>query len=130
MSKYNTKQRQTLLEYLCMHPDTKFTARALADALRDKNISQSAVYRNLSELEREGRVRRSMSHGSREACYTFVDSDHCRGRLHLSCRNCGQMFHLSDESAAQISNNILEQLGFNIDRSETVLYGVCSKCKD
>ena len=67
MSKYNTKQRQTLLEYLCMHPDTKFTAKALTDALRDKNISQSAVYRNLSELEREGRVRKSMSHGSREA---------------------------------------------------------------
>ena len=53
MSGYNTKQRRALLTFLGEHPDELLTARQMADALAEKQISLSAVYRNLAQLEAE-----------------------------------------------------------------------------
>ena len=43
MSIYNTKQRRALLAFLGEHPDELLTARQMADALAEKQISLSAV---------------------------------------------------------------------------------------
>ena len=67
MSGYNTKQRRALLAFLGEHPDELLTARQMADALAEKQISLSAVYRNLAQLEAEEKVRRSAKSGSHEA---------------------------------------------------------------
>ena len=53
MSGYNTKQRRALLTFLGEHPDELLSARQMADALAEKQISLSAVYRNLAQLEAE-----------------------------------------------------------------------------
>ena len=63
MSGYNTKQRRALLAFLGEHPDELLTARQMADALAEKQISLSAVYRNLAQLEAQkaGRTKRFIS---------------------------------------------------------------------
>ena len=53
MQSYSTRQRKVLLAYLSQHPDELLSARQIADALADKKISLSAVYRNLAQLETE-----------------------------------------------------------------------------
>lgn len=54
MAKYVTKQRRQLLDYLSRHTDEQMTARQIADALTQENISLSAVYRNLPIWKRTG----------------------------------------------------------------------------
>ena len=71
MSGYNTKQRRALLAFLGEHPDELLTARQMADELAEKQISLSAVYRNLAQLEVEEKVRRSAKSGSHEAFYQY-----------------------------------------------------------
>ena len=63
MSGYNTKQRRALLAFLEEHPDELLTARQMADALAEKQISLSAVYRNLAQLEAEEKVRPAQKAG-------------------------------------------------------------------
>ena len=53
MYSYSTRQRKVLLAYLSQHPDELLSARQIEDALADKKISLSAVYRNLAQLETE-----------------------------------------------------------------------------
>ena len=53
MHSYSTRQRKVLLSYLSQHPDELLSARQIEDALADKKISLSAVYRNLAQLETE-----------------------------------------------------------------------------
>ena len=60
MAKYLTRQRKRLLEYLSEHTDEQMSARQIADALAADEISVSAVYRNLSALEEEGLLKRSV----------------------------------------------------------------------
>ena len=86
MARYLTRQRKQLLEYLSEHTDEQMTARQIADALTAESISISAVYRNLSALEEEGILKRSIRENTREVYYQYIAAEECKDSLHLSCR--------------------------------------------
>ena len=129
MSIYNTKQRRALLAFLEEHPDELLTARQMADALAEKQISLSAVYRNLAQLEAEEKVRRSAKSGSHEAFYQYLDAKGCKGALHMSCVKCGKTFHMADSNAALFAKHLAQNEQFTLDVADTILYGICSDCK-
>ena len=126
---YKTKQREALLNYLAQHADEDLSARQIASALAEQDISRSAVYRNLSTLEQEGALRRSSRAGSRDTVYQYSGCESCRACLHLSCTKCGRTFHMESKSAESLIRDVELAEGFAIDRAETVLYGVCSACR-
>ncbi len=130
MSKYMTRQRRALLDYLEAHADESLSAAQIAQALSAQEISVSAVYRNLSALEEEGRLHRSASGAGKELRYRYSGAELCRGCLHLSCTRCGRTFHLRRTDANRLVNAVAEEAGgFALDRAETVLYGVCGDCR-
>ena len=129
MSKYMTKQRKILTDYLSCHPDESISAGGIAEALADK-ISKSAVYRNLSDMEAEGKVRRVVSGNSREVIYQYVNGHGCEGNLHLSCKKCGKTVHMQKQIADELVSTVAANDNFSIDKGETVIYGICSQCKD
>lgn len=126
---YKTEQRNLLLSFLMENPDTMFSAKQIEAALANKNISRSAVYRNLAELENENKIRRCSVNGSREVLYQFFDIQSCRNHIHLSCKKCGKIFHMENQVADSFINEISESQGFNISKAETTLYGLCAQCK-
>ena len=130
MSGYNTKQRRALLAFLGEHPDELLTARQMADALAEKQISLSAVYRSLAQLEAEEKVRRSAKSGSHEAFYQYLDAKGCKGALHMSCVKCGKTFHMADSNAALFAKHLAQSEQFTLDAADTILYGTCSDCKE
>ena len=129
MARYLTRQRKQLLEYLSKHTDEQMTARQIADALTAESISISAVYRNLSALEEEGILKRSIRENTREVYYQYIAAEECKDSLHLSCRVCGKSIHLGEKEAEQLLRSTLESTGFQIDKTETILYGVCADCR-
>ena len=130
MPKYVTRQRKTLLDYLSAHADEQLSAQEIAAALAEDGVSLSAVYRNLAELETEGRLRRTARGSGREAVYQFIGADECRGCLHLQCKRCGRTFHMDAAGAEQLKNVVEKTEGFALDKGDTVLYGVCEICRD
>lgn len=129
MPKYMTKQRKALLGFLEQHADEELSAKIIESELSDLGVSISAVYRNLSDLEKEGKVRRVSKSGSREVYYLYTDSHECRESLHLSCKKCGKTYHMDSELAESLINKLALSDDFTIDKSDTVLYGVCKDCK-
>lgn len=130
MPKYMTKQRKILLEYLERHADEELSARKIEAELSGGGVSISAVYRNLSDLEKEGKVRRISKSGSREVFYLYTDAHECRESLHLSCKKCGKTYHMDSRCAEMLINSLAQNDDFTIDKSDTVLYGVCRDCKN
>ncbi len=129
MAKYMTKQRKTLLDYFSRHTHEALSAKQIADALGEDQISASAVYRNLAALEEDGLLKRVSKPGSHEAFFQYTDDSECVEKLHLSCKRCGKMFHMNTSGAEQLIRTIAEKEGFSVDRSETVLYGICEACQ-
>ncbi|MCQ2455227.1 MAG: transcriptional repressor [Clostridia bacterium] len=128
MNKYSTKQRKILLDFLSLHTDEQLSAKDIASELADKNISLSAVYRNISQLESEGVLKRFSKQGSRNIYYQYTGSKCCRNLLHLSCKNCGKTFHMEDSGTSRLINEVEKTNGFKLDKTSTVLYGLCAEC--
>lgn len=129
MAKYKTKQRELLLDFLSAHTDETLSAGQIAEALSEKGISASAIYRNLAALEEEGCLKRSAKPGSQEAYYRYTDAAHCQGHLHLSCLRCGKTVHLEETETDALAQQLAKNEGFALDRTDTVLYGICAACQ-
>lgn len=127
MAQYKTEQRTILLNFLKSHPDKMFTTKQIEEALAQKNISRSAVYRNIAILESENKIKRCAKNGNREVFYQFFDLQSCKSHIHLSCTECGEIFHLETEITNNIEN-IVQKEGFQINKTETILYGTCKNC--
>lgn len=130
MPKYMTRQRRALLSYLSGHADELLSVQEIADALEAEDVSRSAVYRNVAELEAEGKLRRDRGGDAREVYYRYVGAEDCKGSLHLSCKKCGRTFHMDSGGADALTQAVERAEGFAVDKSDTVLYGVCAMCKD
>ena len=130
MAKYITKQRRLLLDFLAKHTDETLSAGQIAEALSGKEISTSAIYRNLAALEQEGKLKRSVKPGSQEAYYRYTDDEDCRGHLHLSCLRCGKTVHVEEPETDALARSLASTEGFTLDRTDTVLYGICADCKN
>ena len=129
MAKYMTKQRAALLDFLQAHPDQAMSAGQISAAMDGEQVSASAVYRNLAELETEGRVRRLRRGDGREVFFQYLDGEDCRNSVHLSCTRCGRTFHMNALGAERMLRDVERSDSFQVDRSETVLYGLCGSCR-
>lgn len=125
---YSTEQRNILLSFLSRNPDKMFSARQIEAGLAGKGISKSAIYRNLAELESEEKIRRCSKPGSREMFYQFYDCQLCRSHIHLSCSRCGKIFHMEDKNAQKLISALEQAEGFEINKGESTLIGVCREC--
>lgn len=128
MPKYMTKQRKLLTDYLTQHIDENLSAGRIAQALSE-TISKSAVYRNLSDMEAEGKLHRVATGGNREAIYRYSGGAMCSQSLHLSCTKCGKTVHMQKQLADRLVDKVAESDDFAIDKGETVIYGVCAGCQ-
>lgn len=129
LSVYATKQRKVLLDFLKSHADEVFSADRICESLGSEDISLSAIYRNLSALEAAGKVQRVTKGGCRRVFYRYKAADKCREHIHLSCEKCGKTFHMPLPATNRLIDNVKKNTDFEIDRTETVLYGVCGECK-
>ncbi|MBQ7537615.1 Fur family transcriptional regulator [Treponema sp.] len=125
---YNTEQRTALLSFLTENPDKTFSAKQIAEALAGKNISKSSVYRNIAELESEQKIKRVTKAGCHESFYQFCDNSACKNHIHLSCTKCGKIFHMESEQTERLVSDVEAADGFEINRAETTLYGLCRDC--
>ena len=125
---YSTERSNSVLTFLSSNPDVMFSAKQIEEALSDKEISKSAIYRNLAELEVEEKIRRCTKPGSRETFYQFYDLQTCRNHIHLSCTKCGKIFHMEEDSAKKLAAALAQFEGFEINKAESTLKGLCKEC--
>lgn len=125
---YKTDQRNVLLQFLQENPDKMFSEKQMEEALVSKNISRSALYRNLLALENEGKVKRCTKSGNREIFFQYVGLEDCKSQIHLNCIKCGKIFHLENKIAEEMISEVESTQGFEINRGETTIYGICKGC--
>ena len=129
MAQYMTEQRKKLISFLESHHDRQFSARDIASQMGPE-VSVSAVYRNLSFLQRQGYISRAVKEGSNEAYYQYIKCEGCKNRVHLTCTRCGRTAHMDKNVADSMASSLLDLDGFEIIRPKTVIYGICRECKE
>lgn len=121
-----TPQRDLLLRVMSEaagHP----TADDLVQAVRAvlPTVSHATVYRNLQELVREGLIR-TLDRAGAAAQFEMNPEEH----HHFVCRKCGRVWDVYLSSVEVRVNRRRTGIdGFQIDRREVQLHGLCAGCR-
>ena len=131
-SRYKTKQREELLDYLKTLRGRHITAGELCEYFRTcaSPIGKATVYRQLDQLVEEGVVYKYMIDAGSAACYEYVpeDAHHHSGCFHCKCEKCGQLFHIHSAELMEMEQLLQENHHFAVDPMRTVFYGICETC--
>jgi Fur family ferric uptake transcriptional regulator len=127
---YQTGQRKCLLGFLKDNADKQYTIEEIAGYMTDGDMpGKSTLYRLMARLVDEGHVKRIVKGNSRKFVYQYLNGEHCSSHLHLNCMVCGQLIHLDDEESRNLRQQLLKYNRFEINEAETVISGVCEKCR-
>ncbi len=141
---YKTEGRERLVRFLNGHPDRQFTVDELAEEMRrslddgttraepataDAGRGKSTLYRHLSELCRDGTVRKYRSDTQSAYVYQYIGRGDCEHHFHLKCVVCGRLLHLDCMVSEELLAHIREDHGFSVDSGRSILYGVCNGCR-
>ncbi|MFV0440806.1 MAG: Fur family transcriptional regulator [Lachnospirales bacterium] len=124
-----TKQRKTLIEFLEKNQHKEFSAEEIVKIMSDKELSRSAIYRNLSYLEEKEQVKSHVKEGSRERLYQIVCKCDCKNKIHLVCVKCGEILNINLDLTNLFMDKVFETTGFKISINKTLINGVCEKCR-
>ncbi len=128
MSKYHTEQRRILINFFKDSNHRTLTAQEIHDELVENNISMSAIYRNLAELENQGLICKVAEKGCSSALYQYIDPDECVGVIHLKCMNCKATFHMNRHISQMVIGIADDDYNFRVKDTAAILYGECDTC--
>ena len=131
MAEYNTEQKKLLLEFLEENHDSAYTIEEITNALKSRgaSVGKSTVYRLMTRLVEEKRVKRQINDGSRKAIYRITLDSHCHNHLHLQCIKCGKVLHLDEKVSDKLLDTVQRLNDFLVSEEDTVLMGKCADCK-
>lgn len=129
---YLTKQNEALLAYLKKRHGKHVTVKEICDDFHVQGIdvSQATVYRRLERLVEEGSAAKYIVDGSTSACFAYIGEEKIEeiNTFHCKCVKCGKLYHIHCDEFTKIEKHLLNEHGFAIDPTRTVLYGVCKAC--
>lgn len=126
---YHTKQQEAVLNFFKQNHEDQFSADEAAEALKDKNVGKSSVYRIVSKLCENGVLKRFLETG-RGAKYQFVgECGKCDDHFHLKCLKCGKLIHLENKLSDTVLK-LIQAHDFEVSEELTMLVGKCSDCKN
>lgn len=121
-----TPQREVLLRVLSKtmgHPTADEMVRRVREVL--PTVSHATVYRNLQELVREGLIGTLEAAGSAVQFEVNQDDHH-----HFVCHKCGHVWDVYLTSVdVRINRRRTALDGFQVERRDVQLHGVCADCR-
>lgn len=120
----HSKQRDALIEIL-QSTDTHPTAEWVYEQMREKfpNVSLATVYRNLKHMIEIGIARELYTENSSRFDANMAE------HYHFVCKKCGKIIDIyPDDENGEILK--LRNMGFEIDRYDLSIYGMCTECKE
>ena len=121
-----TPQRDVLLRVLSEthgHPTADDLFKKVRAVL--PSVSHATVYRNVQQLVGTGLIGTLEHSGGAVQLEVNPESHH-----HFVCRRCGQVWDVYLEAVGVRLDRRRSQLkGFQIDRREVQLHGLCSRCR-
>ena len=134
MAHYTTEQKKILFSFLSDNKESSYSVEELNSELvaayGDRAPGKSTLYRLITGLVEEGKVRRFVRGRGRQFAYQIVDCENRHSHLHLKCVGCGKLIHLDHETSDRLIETVQSSSHFSVMEAETVLFGECSECNN
>ena len=128
---YSTRQKRELVRFLQERKLQHFSVDDVVFEMQDRGekIGRTTVYRFLEQLAEQGSVRKYQTVQGVTQYQHVEDSSACDGHFHMMCRVCGNLLHVDCALMGAMTQHLMEEHGFALDPRETILVGVCQRCR-
>ncbi|MBZ2150526.1 peroxide-responsive transcriptional repressor PerR [Streptococcus gordonii] len=119
-----TETRKAVIDFIIQshdHPSADMIYQALLPAF--PNMSLATVYNNLKVLIDEGFVSELKVRNDTTTYYDFMGHQH----LNVICEKCGRIADM-DLDLPDVQQEAADQTGYQITKSQRVVYGICPDC--
>lgn len=119
-----TETRKAVIDFIIQshdHPSADMIYQALLPAF--PNMSLATVYNNLKFLIDEGFVSELKVRNDTTTYYDFMGHQH----LNVICEKCGRIADM-DLDLPDVQQEAADQTGYQITKSQMVVYGICPDC--
>lgn len=119
-----TETRKAVIDFIIQshdHPSADMIYQALLSAF--PNMSLATVYNNLKVLIDEGFVSELKVRNDTTTYYDFMGHQH----LNVICEKCGRIADI-DLDLPDVQQEAADQTGYQITKSQMVVYGICPDC--
>ena len=119
-----TETRKAVIDFIIQshdHPSADMIYQALLPAF--PNMSLATVYNNLKVLIDEGFVSELKVRNDTTTYYDFMGHQH----LNVICEKCGRIADM-DLDLPYVQQEAADQTGYQITKSQMVVYGICPDC--
>ena len=125
--KYNTDRKNEVIALLSEKGQRALTTEEICEKILSDGKGKSTVYRIVSELVREGAVKKIADSKTRRVTYQYLQKNKCGEHLHLKCKSCDRLIHLNKSTSELIISSLKSSDSFSLDPME-ILSGVCQSC--
>ena len=121
-----SKQRELIYEAVVQNP-VHPTADNVYTLIREgnPNVSLGTVYRNLNLLSDNGLLRKIAMPNAPDRFDGRIDEHY-----HMICRSCGSIFDIEADVLPQLTNNIMRDAEFVVQKAHLVVEGICKACNE
>lgn len=120
----NTYQKELVLSDVMNrydHPTAQMVFESLV--VNNPEIGIATVYRNLNSQVESGKLTTIITKDN-ITHYDYNRDDHC----HLVCTKCHEIIDIPTTNFIDL-DYLKEQYGFEVDKQNVILYGICKKCQ-
>lgn len=124
-----TPQREEIFRIFSDNNNKHLSAFDIYKILQEDNktIGISTIYRTLDLfVEKNIIIKRDFDYES--ARYEFVHREK-EQHYHLICEKCGKIIEIEDFLPSNITEKVMEEKGFQLNRLCLKIYGYCKKCR-
>ena len=126
--KYNTDRKKEIIALFSAAGERALTTEEICDKIPSLGKGKSTVYRIISELVRDGDIKKIADPKTRRVTYQYLEKKSCGEHLHLKCTGCGEFVHLTEKLSKLLCDSLLLDAHFAIDETKTLLFGRCARC--
>lgn len=123
---YNTKQKELILSII-KKKKHEFRVKDLYNDL-NKEIGLTTIYRQIDKLVNEGRINKNINKDN-ITYYQYLEECNKNNHFYLKCDKCGNMTHIDCDCIEQLSNHIVKEHQFNLNKDCIIITGICKHCK-
>lgn len=125
MERRNTQQKELVLNAVTGLRG-HVTAQEVYEEVKktNPNIGQGTVYRNLSILAEEGKIRRVKLPGGAD-CFDFTLENH----YHVRCIKCGKVMDVDIDTVDDLLSKIKDDKGIKFLSYDILFKGICPDCQ-
>ena len=123
---YNTKQKEIILNTIKKQKHA-FTVKDIYNEINTKT-GLTTIYRLIDKLVEEKQLNKFISDDN-TTYYQYLEKCDQKNHFYLKCDKCKDIFHIDCDCINELSNHIINNHKFKLNKENIIIKGICDKCQ-